>query len=99
MSTRLNGHTFKWTNNPYQQELDKYLQLEMCKDIAEGVRMQCRQEYFPEDEQEIRAAQLYTVTEEGRKNIPTENLVTERYLAVCLISIIISITQQQEFQS
>ena len=48
----------------------------MCKEVAEGVRMQCRWEYFPEDKQDPRAAQLYTMNEEGRKNIPTENLVT-----------------------
>ena len=49
----------------------------MCKEVAEGVRMQCGREYFPEDEQDPRAEQLNTMTEEGRKNIPTENLVTE----------------------
>ena len=62
-------------------ELDKYLLLEMYKEVAEGVRVQCGKEYFPEDEQNPRAAQLYTITEEGRKNITTENLDTELYLA------------------
>ena len=61
-------------------ELDKYLLLEMCKEAAEGVRMECGQEYFPEDERKPRTAQLCTKTEEERKNIPTENLVTEHYL-------------------
>ena len=56
--------------------LDKHLLLEMCKEVAEGVSMQCRWEYFPEDKQDPRASQLYTMNEEGRKNIPTENLVT-----------------------
>ena len=32
-------------------------------------------------EQDQRAAQVYTATKAGRKNIPTENLVTERYFA------------------
>lgn len=53
----------------------------MCKKVAEVVRVQCGREYFPEDEQDPRAVQLYAMTDEGRKNIPTENLVTERYLA------------------
>ena len=56
--------------------LDKHLLFEMCKEVAEGVRMQCRWEYFPEDKQDPRTAQLYTMNEEGRKNTPTENLVT-----------------------
>ena len=30
------------------KELDKYLSLEMCKEVAEGVRMQCGQEYLTE---------------------------------------------------
>ena len=62
-------------------ELGKYLLLEMCKEVAEGVRMQYWRVYFPEDEQGLRAAQLYTMTAEGRKSTTTENLVTERYLA------------------
>ena len=53
----------------------------MCKKVAEVVRVQWGREYFPEDEQDPRAVQLYAMTDEARKNIPTENLVTERYLA------------------
>ena len=30
------------------KELDKYLSLEMCTEVAEGVRMQCGQEYLTE---------------------------------------------------
>ena len=63
------------------KELDKYLSLEMCKEVAEGVRMQCGQEYLTEYEPEPRAAQSYTITKEGRKNIPTEDLVIASYLA------------------
>ena len=53
----------------------------MCKQAAEGVKMQCGQEYFPEENQEPRAAQLYKMNIKERKNIPTENLATERYFA------------------
>ena len=43
--------------------------------------MQFGREYFPEDDWEPRAAQLYKMSIEERKNIPTENLATECYLA------------------
>ena len=47
--------------------LDKYWLLGMSKEVAEGVRMQCGQEYFPKDKQDSRAAPLYTMTEERNK--------------------------------
>ena len=62
-------------------KLDKYLLLEMCKQAAEGVKMQCGREDFPEDNWEPRAAQLYKMSIEKRKKIPIENLATECYLA------------------
>ena len=62
-------------------ELDKYLLLEMCKQAPEGVKMQCGQEYFPEENWEPRAAELYKMSIKERKYIPIENLVTKRYLA------------------
>ena len=82
----LNEYKVQWTYiQIYKQfsstELEKYLLLEMCKKVAEVVGVQCGQEYIPEDEQDPRAVQLYAMTDEGRKNIPTENLVTERSLA------------------
>ena len=43
--------------------------------------MQCGWEYFPEDLRDMKAAQLYTMAEEERKNIPMESLVAECYLA------------------
>ena len=80
-------------------EINKYFPLEMCKEVAEGVRMQCGQEYFPEDEQDPRAALLYIMTQEGRRNIPTEKPCDSALFSkVSLLSIIISITQKQEFQ-
>ena len=62
-------------------ERGKYLLLEMWKRVAEGVRMQCGWERFLEDEQNSRAAKLYTMNLKGGKNIPTENLVTKRYIS------------------
>ena len=82
----LEDYKVEWTyvqanKHSPSSELDKYLLLEMCKQAAEGMKMQCGQEYFPADGQEPRAAQLYKMSIEERKNIPTENLATERYLA------------------
>ena len=42
--------------------------------------MQCGREYFSDDERTPRATQLYKLTPDERKNIPTENLIAERYL-------------------
>ena len=81
----LEDYKVEWThvqadNHSPSPELDKYLLLEMCKQAA-GVKMQRGQEYFPEDDREPRAAQLYKMSIEERKDIPTENLATECYLA------------------
>lgn len=60
--------------------LDKHLMEKMCHASAEGIKMQCGREYFPDDEGKPRATQLHKMRPEERKNIPTENLVAERYL-------------------
>ena len=57
----LEDYKVEWTHvqadkHSPSSELDKYLLLEMCKQAAEGVKMQCGREYFPEDDQEPRAA-------------------------------------------
>ena len=72
----LEDYKVEWTHvqadkHSPSSELDKYLLLEMCKQAAEGVKMQCGREYFPEDDREPRAAQLYKMSIEERKNIPT----------------------------
>ena len=54
---------------------------EISKEAVEGVRMESGWEYIPEGKQNPRAAELYTMTEEERKNIPMKHLVTECYLA------------------
>ena len=61
-------------------ELDKFLLTEMCKDAAEGVRMQCGRKYWS-DEGNQRATQIYKLSETKRKHLPTNNLNCERYLA------------------
>ena len=60
--------------------LDKHLLERMLHASAGGVRMQCGGEYFSDDERTPRATQLYKLTPDERKNIPTENLIAERYL-------------------
>ena len=63
-----------------ESPLDHYLLKEMCKNAAEGVLLQCGREYWVDDEAP-RATQIHKLTEEERENIPTENMVSERYLA------------------
>ena len=60
--------------------LDHHLLEKMAHASAAGVKMQCGREYFPDNELKPRATQLYKMSEEERKNIPSENLVCERYL-------------------
>ena len=52
----------------------------MCTMAAKGVELQCAREYWAEDVNP-RATQLHKLTHKERKNIPTENMPAERYLA------------------
>lgn len=61
--------------------LDHAVIKRMCQEAAKGVHMQCAREYWDDQEQQPRATQLFKLTESERKNIPTENLACERYLA------------------
>ena len=60
--------------------LDLLLLEKMCHQAAKGVHMQCSGEYW-EEREKPRATQLYKLSSDQRKNIPTENLACERYLA------------------
>ena len=60
--------------------LDHHLLTKMSYSAAEGIKMQCGREYFPDDERKPRVTQLHKMNENERKNIPSENLLCERYL-------------------
>ena len=60
---------------------DHYLLDILSKDAAEGILMQCGQQYWLNDEKAPRATQIHQLTPEQRENIPTENIESERYLA------------------
>ena len=82
----LNQYHVEWkhvsmANQVLTTDLDHYLLKEMCAESAEGVKMQCGREYFKDDARESRATQLHLLSYEERTNIPTENLLAERYLA------------------
>ena len=59
---------------------DRLLLQKMCHAAAEGIRMQCAGEYW-EHTENPRATQLRKLSQEERKNLPTENLPCERYLS------------------
>ena len=60
--------------------LDRLLLQRMCLEAAKGIHMQCAGEYW-EDSENPRATQLHKLSFEERKNLPTENLLCERYLS------------------
>ena len=54
----------------------------MCVHAANGVELQCKREYWAATGDTNReATQIHLLTSEQRKNIPTNNLNCERYLA------------------
>ena len=62
--------------------LDHQILSLMCKEAAEGLKMQCAREYWGDERQKRDGVtELYKLQENERKNLPTENLETERYLA------------------
>lgn len=70
-------------NNSPVSDLDNYLLGEMCLQAAQGVELQCKGEYWADDtgEKVPRATQIHKLSPEQRKNLPTNNLCCERYLA------------------
>ena len=74
-----------WTHVNMQKQkpttaLDHLLLKNMCSEAAKGLFLQCTGEYWLESENP-RATQLHRLTEEERRNVPTENMSCERYLA------------------
>ena len=65
-------------------ELGKHLVDLMCLEAAKGVMLQCGREYGFSDSsnQELRATDLSTLSEKQLEGLPTNNLATERLLAV-----------------
>ena len=61
--------------------LDNLLLKKMCLEASKGIHLQCAREYWETSEDKQRATALHELSEEERKNIPTENLSCERYLA------------------
>ena len=70
------------------------------KKAAEGIRMQCRLEYFPEKKQDVMSQKVHNYTR-GRKKKHSHRKPCHGALFsyIWLFSIIISIPKQQEFQS
>lgn len=55
----------------------------MCVEAAEGIRLQCGREYgFGQNTEKERATDISKLTLEERKDLPTNNLITERNLSV-----------------
>ena len=71
----LSKYNVEWTHiqidkQSQSTDLDKYLLLEIFKEVAEGVRMQCGQEYLSEDEQDPRAANYTQWLRNDEKTFP-----------------------------
>lgn len=85
-TSTLKDYQVPWThvnmvNNASSSDLDKHILARMCIDAAKGVKMQCEREYWLEGTEGVRATQVHKLTAEERKNLPTNNLNTERHLA------------------
>ena len=75
-------YTVSWTHvtsttSPLS-ELDCYLLDQMCFKATKGVRLQCSIEYWDD----TRTTQLHKLQPDQLNNLPTNNLVSERYLAM-----------------
>jgi hypothetical protein len=71
----------KVTSEPLS-ELDKLMLEEMSTHAAKGVHLQCSREYWDKTKNgSARATSLYKLSQAQIANLPTNNLVAERYLA------------------
>lgn len=75
----------KWTHVNISKmvpetDLDHLIIGEMCLQAAKGIELQCKREYWGDDTVR-RATELHKLTPEERKNLPTNNINAERYLA------------------
>ncbi|CAK8696644.1 unnamed protein product [Clavelina lepadiformis] len=63
-------------------DLDHYLVTAMAKQSALGLKMQYGRQYWEDEtDNSERSTRIHTLTEEMRVNLPTENVLAERYLA------------------
>ena len=90
-----------WTHVNMSQQtptspLDYHLLNSMCIAAAEGIRVQCAREYWAEDENP-QATQLHKLSYQERKNLPTENLSAERYLAKFGYLVSVSASKSNKF--
>ena len=86
-SPSLEPYHVPWTHVDMEKqkpttELDKFILDDMCTNAAKGVKLQCSREYWDThlNEDGQRASSIQNLNIGERKNLPTENLVCERYL-------------------
>jgi hypothetical protein len=99
----LTAYHFEWTHmnmkdNGPQSDLDHYLLGEMCIQAARGVELQCKREYWSSEEDTTSATAIYALHEDQRKNLPANNLNTERY-KIWVSCCSVGLTLEQAFQS
>ena len=69
------------SRNAPTTDLDKFLLGEICLQPAKGIEVQCKREYWQETVEDTRETQVHRITPDEKKNLPTNNLNTKRYLA------------------
>ena len=77
-------------------DFDHYLLKGVFLNAGEGVKMQYAQEHWG-DGQEAHATELYRMTPDERRNLPSENVVCERYLAKISSLVSISAARSNNF--
>ena len=64
-------------------ELSSYILGKMCEAAADGIKLQCGREYgFADAHQMLRATDISSMAESQLQGLPTNNLATERNLAI-----------------
>ena len=91
----------KWTHIQMEKQnpnidFDHYLLKGVFLNAGEGVKMQYAQEHWG-DGQEAHATELYRMTPDERRNLPSENFVCERYLAKISSLVSISAARSNNF--
>lgn len=62
-------------------DLEKYMMKAFCVAAADGIKLQCAREYWGDSNLKARTTEIFKLTKDELKSLPTENLETERYLA------------------
>lgn len=84
MDTLKNFHVeWKHVNMAAHQptSLESMILNQMCQEAAKGVEVQCAREYWGDPNLQQRAAELFKMSPDQIKNLPTHNLDAERDLA------------------